>query len=156
MIDETAFKEAMRLFASGVTVLTWQAPAQTKLEGVTVSAFASLSLNPLLVLFCIDQKSYAYQQLIHQDYLTINILSSTQKDIAYQFAGPNRDALDDEINYKNSEKQPMLSNAQAALLVKITNHIAQGDHDIFIAEVQEADLYPERAPLLYHNSKIFA
>lgn len=153
MIDNEAFKAAMRLFASGITVLTWKTE-QSPISGITVSAFSSLSLNPPLVLFCIDHRAHILPELSQQEFISINILAAGQTALAYQFAGGDRSNLAEHLHHDNRLQQPMLKAAQANLLVKIQNRIAQGDHDIFIAQVEESLVYPERAPLLYHNSQI--
>ena len=154
MIDEQSFKNAMRLFASGVTVLTWKEGQQV--QGITVSAFSALSLDPPLVLFCIDHGAYVYPLLGRREVVVINILAAGQKNLAYQFAGAERDGLDDDLLYGNGAGEAMLANAQANLLVSIRDRISRGDHDIFIAAVDETYLYPERRPLLYHNGQMFA
>ncbi|SUO93353.1 flavin reductase family protein [Suttonella ornithocola] len=154
MIDAHEFKAAMRLFASGITVLTWKG-ADTPVQGITVSAFSSLSLHPPLVLFCIDQDAYIYPELCEQKTLIINILAEGQTDLAYQFASGDRSQLEEHLSTANNAALPMLKNAQANLVVNIVNRLAQGDHDIFIAEIQESHIYPERGPLLYYNSRIF-
>lgn len=155
MLHSDTFKAAMRLWASGVTVITWNSDKQYRPNGITVSAFSSLSLTPPLVLFCIDQNAFIYPQLCTQTVVTINILGAGQTDLAYQFAGGNRDGLENHLHFNNRHNLPMLKNAQANLIVKITNRIPQGDHDIFIAEIEEVELHPEIAPLLYHNSTLF-
>lgn len=154
MIDAQSFKNAMRLFASGITVITWKEELQV--QGITVSAFSSLSLNPPLVLFCIDHGAYVHPLLCARAFVVINILSAEQEKLAYQFAGADRSGLDPHIIYTNDKSEAMLADAQANLLVKIRDRIRQGDHDIFIATVDETRLNPERRPLLYHNGRMFS
>lgn len=153
MIDNDTFKATMRLFASGVTVLTWKTPSMS-IQGITVSAFSSLSLNPPLVLFCIDQSAYCYPELSQQSHIGINILSAEQSALAYQFAGADRTQLESHLHHQNALAIPMLKNAQANLLVAIQTRIPQGDHDIFIAKIEESLIAPERSPLLYYNSQL--
>ena len=139
MIDNEAFKAAMRLFASGITVITWKTAA-APIQGITVSAFSSLSLNPPLVLFCVDHQAHIYPELSQQQHVCVNILAAGQTALAYQL--------------NNALALPMLKQAQANLLINIQNIIRQGDHDIFVGLVEESAVYPERAPLLYYNSNI--
>lgn len=154
MINAEQFKAAMRQFASGITVLSWNTE-QGDPQGITVSAFSSLSLDPPLVLFCIDRNAYVYPQLCAREYLAINILAAGQTNLAYQFAGADRSGLNEHLHHQNTQKQPMLINALCNMLVRITDRIPQGDHDIFIAAVEESTVYEERQALLYHNSRIF-
>lgn len=155
MINADQFKAAMRQFASGITVLTWNAPDGSA-DGITVSAFSSLSLTPPLVLFCIDRGAYIYPELAKQEHLSINILAAEQTDIACRFAGADRSGLEQLIHFNNGQNQAMLNGALANLLVKIRSRIEGGDHDIFIAEVHESTVHENRTPLLYHNSRIFS
>ena len=153
MIDNEAFKAAMRLFASGITVITWKTAA-APIQGITVSAFSSLSLNPPLVLFCVDHQAHIYPELSQQQYVCVNILAAGQTALAYQFAGGDRNHLEAHLHHNNALALPMLKQAQANLLINIQNIIRQGDHDIFVGLVEESAVYPERAPLLYYNSNI--
>lgn len=154
MIDPQSFKDAMRLFASGVTVITWK--EGTQVQGITVSAFSSLSLDPPLVLFCIDHGAYVHPLLCARAFVVINILSAGQEALAYRFAGAERGGLDADLSYSNGKGEAMLAEAQANLLVSIRERIARGDHDIFIAAVHETHLHPECRPLLYHNGRMFS
>lgn len=154
MIDNEAFKRSMSLFATGVTVITWA--GDNPIEGITVSAFSSLSLNPPLILFCIDQSAYAYPLMCKQTYFGVNILAAEQINLAYQFAGADREGLEALINTDNPAAVPTLKDSHATLIVKTRDRIAQGDHDIFIAEVCTNHLAPQRRPLLYHQSKMFS
>lgn len=154
MIDNQTFKDTLRLFASGITVVTWA--NNDKIDGLTVSAFCSLSLNPPLVLFCIDHSAYSYAEMCQQSHFAINILAGEQSDIAYQFAGAKRDNLAQIINRDNALSLPVINDAHATLLVKSKERITQGDHDIFIVEVSASILRPESAPLLYHDGNIFS
>ncbi|WP_072282001.1 flavin reductase family protein [Rappaport israeli] len=154
MIDSALFKQSMSLFASGITVITWQ--GDNPIDGITVSAFASLSLNPPLVLFCIDRNAYAYPLMCEQSHFGVNILSDKQKDLAYQFAGANRQGLESFINRDNPHNIPTLNSTLVSLTVRVRDRITQGDHDIFIAEVQTSHLNRELKPLLYHQSQLFS
>ncbi|UJF24979.1 flavin reductase family protein [Suttonella sp. R2A3] len=152
MINEQQFKQTMALFASGVTVITWHEGNQT--QGITVSSFASLSLNPPLVLFCIDHNAYIFPEISMQNHVGLSILSAEQTDIAYRFAGPDRTNLESIIHQRNEQSCPMIEHAQATMLLKIREQIAQGDHDIFIAEVISSEVDTSRQPLLYYNGRI--
>lgn len=144
------FLNAMALFPSGITVLTWG--DYEKPSGVTVSAFSSLSLQPTLVLFCIKNNSYVLNDLLKQEKIVINFLSRGQTDIAYQFAGSNRDNLTDQLSQFSN--LPALKNALVHLEAKIQNSIIQGDHHIFIAEIDRIATHPEKGAIVYFNRQI--
>ena len=154
MLNAHEFKSSMALFASGITVISWDEGEQV--QGITVSAFSSLSLNPPLVLFCIDKNAYVAPLMQQQSHFAVNILSGGQTDIAYRFAGADRGTLESSINRDNAQKLPYLNDALCNMSVAVRDILPGGDHHIFIAEVLASERHPERAPLLYHNSQIFS
>lgn len=153
-MDNQQFKQTMARFASGVTVITWSEAG--RVQGITVSAFTSLSLNPPLVLFCIDHNAYIFPTLSMQDHVGLSILAAEQSDIAYRFAGADRSNMETIIHTRNAKSCPMIEHAQATLLLRIREQIAQGDHDIFIAEVIASSIDDARQPLLYYNGQLGA
>ena len=153
MISANEFKQSMARFASGITVLTWY--EDTAIQGITVSAFSSLSLAPPLVLFCIDHKAYVHPLISARETLCINILSADQTQLAYQFAGPDRTNLEQHTRQHGDYALPAIKDAHANLIVRIRDTHRQGDHDIFVAEVLDTHLPDTSEPLLYHDGKIF-
>ena len=90
MIDQDEFRSVMGRFASGVTIVT-SLNADGVDVGMTVSAFCSLSLNPPLILFCVDQAASMYKSLASAPGFIVNILSEKQEPLARRFSGePNR------------------------------------------------------------------
>lgn len=154
MLSPEDFKAALALFASGITVINWD-EGET-VQGITVSAFCSLSLNPPLVLFCIDQGAYAHAMMRRQTHFAINILAAGQDALAYRFAGADRDGVEALVRRDNSLQLPFLKGALCQLGVKVRDILPGGDHDIFICEVLEMARDPQQAPLLYHASRIFS
>lgn len=151
MITSTDFRDAMAQFASGVTTITWgdvNAP-----EGITVSAFSSLSLTPPLVLFCINNTAQLLPEMKAQPRLAINILSAGQRELAYQFAGKNRDNLTGHFVAHDSGL-PILKEALCTLIVEPEQWVEGGDHLIFIMRVQESLLAADKGALLYFNRQI--
>lgn len=153
MISSNEFKQSMARFASGITVLTWY--EDQSIQGITVSAFSSLSLEPPLVLFCIDHKAYVHPLISARETLCINILSADQTSLAYQFAGPDRTNLDQHTQQHPDFSLPTIKDAHANLIVRIRDCHRQGDHDIFIAEVLDTHLPEASEPLFYHDGRIF-
>lgn len=143
----------MARFASGITVLTWY--DDDTIQGITVSAFSSLSLRPPLVLFCIDHSAYVHPQLLERDAVGINILAAEQTNLAYQFAGADRNNLEQHTHTHDTHHIPLINNAHANLIVRISDRHRQGDHDIFIGEILDVALPEDSRPLLYHGGKIF-
>ncbi|MDO4775902.1 MAG: flavin reductase family protein [Cardiobacteriaceae bacterium] len=154
MLSPSEFKASMALFASGITVITWN--ENDNIQGITVSAFSSLSLNPPLVLFCIDKSAYVHDMMCAQSHLAVNILASSQTELAWRFAGADRSNLEEHICRNNANHLPFLKDALCNLNVAVRDILPGGDHSIFVAEVLESVRHPERKPLLYHNSTIFS
>lgn len=154
MISPDDFKAAMALFATGITAITWD--EGNIIQGITVNAFSSLSLHPPLVLFCIDHGAYAHGMMRAQKRFAVNILAAGQSDLAYRFAGADRENGEALVNRDNAYRLPFLHGALCNLAVEVRDVVTGGDHDIFIAEVLDSARHPERAPLLYHNSRIFS
>src|ERR1700747_2742156 len=83
------FRRAMGLFATGVTVVT--VDYQGEVQGMTANAFTSVSLDPILVLVCVDQKARTHAHLHARKRCGINVLSEQQRAIAEHYARQDRD-----------------------------------------------------------------
>lgn len=152
-MDNNRFKQSLGYFASGVSVITW---GEENIEGITVSAFSSVSLNPPLILFCIDRRASIYNHLIQQETVAINILSEDQSQLAWQFAGKEHSDLSGHLEKNTEYNLFMLKNTHATLFVRLNQRLEGGDHDIFIAELLDSRLNPDSRPLLYHRGKIIS
>lgn len=146
-MDAQTYKNTLKRFASGVTVLSWRNGEQV--QGITVSAFSALSLDPPLVLFCITKTAFVYPELTLGKRLAINILAENQVDMAYQFAGANRENLANKIN-----EEALLHGTHAGLVVEISEILDGGDHSIFIAKCLSATVNEALPPLIYYNGKL--
>ncbi|PIE42089.1 MAG: flavin reductase [Gammaproteobacteria bacterium] len=155
MTQQEQFKLAMSQFATGVCVMTFEHPETKATEGVTISAFSSLSVEPLKILFCLGHWGLAKTHFDQIERFTVNILSSRQKDLAYQFAGRSRDHLADKI--EKIDGTPSLKGTLASVVCQKGSHYTEGDHDIIIGEVQSIQLNNadnSLQPLLYYRSDI--
>lgn len=153
MTQQEQFKQAMGRFATGVCVITYINPQNGEPDGVTISAFSSVSLEPLKVLFCLGNWGQAKENFQQIDRFTVNILSSEQKDLAYQFAGRNREGLAEHL--VQIDGLPALKNTLATVVCDKGNHYTEGDHDIIIGNVQSLLLSDQPLqPLLYYQSHI--
>ena len=86
-ITQDNFKKALSCFASGVTVVTMKSNDDA-LHGITVSAFSSVSLEPPLILICLDKQTVCYKVLEERGRFVVNILKEDQKHISHRFATP--------------------------------------------------------------------
>ena len=148
-IDPAAFRAVLGRFASGVTVVTAR-DERGEDHGMTVSAFCSLSLEPPLVLFCLDEKASMHPLLDAGMAVTINILAAGQEALSRRFSGKDSNRFDG-IGYTRGQRgAPMLDDVLAALECVVTERRDGGDHTIFIAQVEHCALHAG-APLLYYR-----
>jgi flavin reductase (DIM6/NTAB) family NADH-FMN oxidoreductase RutF len=150
MIDADTFRAVLGRFASGVTIVTARDRAG-KDHGMTVSAFTSLSLNPSLVLFCVDHAASMHDLLLGHPHFGVSILSSSQEAYSRRFADQTAERSErfDGIAYRRGDRGVVLiDDALAHLECKVLQHHDAGDHTVFIAEVERAQALDGR-PLLY-------
>jgi flavin reductase (DIM6/NTAB) family NADH-FMN oxidoreductase RutF len=149
MIDQDAFRAVLGRFASGVTVVT-ALDGNGQDQGMTVSAFCSLSLDPPLVLFCVDSAASMYHPLGAAPSFIINILSETQEPLARRFSGPDPNRFDG-IGYKRGVSGvAILDDVLGYLECRRTDAHPGGDHRIYVGEVEVAQSREGR-PLLYYR-----
>ena len=149
-----SFKEAMGNYPTGVTVVTAY-DADKKPMGLTVNSFASVSLEPLLILWSIDKRVSTYSDFLSTEKFSVNILAEDQSDLCTLFSSRVADRFS-QCDWKESDLQlPVLSNTLAVLQCKTVQQIEAGDHTILIGEV--LDIQNEsKEPLLYHRRNIGA
>ncbi len=151
-VSSEAFRDALRHFPSGVTIVTIR--AGDELHGLTVSAFASVSPEPPLVLIMIDQRHRAWQLLERPGAVfAVNVLSLDHMELSNRFAW-----LKDEDRFGSGEwataatGAPVLADALAWLDCTIHSRHAAGTHPVYVGEVQASSVpRPDQAPLVYWN-----
>ena len=149
--DQDLFRRAMASFATGVTLITVDYAGSVK--GMTANAFASVSLEPLLVLVCVDHKAETHSYLHTRKRFGINILSAEQRAVSVHYANPDRESITMEPGAaakfdRTKHGTPMLHGALAYLECRLQDTRDAGDHTIFIAEVEDLVVHPGE-PLLY-------
>lgn len=151
-ISSEDFRDALRHFPSGVTVVTIKAGDQV--HGLTVSAFASVSPDPPLVAVIIDHRHHAFE-LLEKDgaVFAVNILHQDQVELSNRFAW-----LKDQDRFKEGNWQvaatgaPVLADALAWLDCTIYNSHQAGTHTIYVGLVQASSVpQPGQSPLVYWN-----
>lgn len=146
------FKEAMGNYPTGVTVVT-AFDENDKPIGLTVNSFASVSLDPLLILWSIDKKVFTYDTFKKIDKFAVNILASDQKDTALLFATRDADRFGNSKWDTSEFGLPILKETLASLQCKTFQTVEAGDHTILIGEVMDIHV-EEKDPLLYHARNI--
>jgi len=154
-VKPAEFRRALGCFATGITVITLD--YEGEVQGMTANAFTSVSLDPMLVLVCVDQRARTHAHLHAKKRFGVNVLAQDQRAISEYYARPARtgDRATEEAGAafeRTRHGTPVLCGALAYLECRL--HTAQdaGDHTIFIAEVEEVMLR-EGQPLLYFQSQ---
>ena len=148
------FRTALGMFATGVTVVTART-ADGTLVGLTANSFNSVSLTPPLVLWSLGQAASAMPAFSQGWHYAINILSADQKALAEQFAGP-RDQRWAGVEFTaGANGAPLLVGAAATFECFNRSRYEEGDHVIFVGEVERCHHQANASPLLYHGGKFY-
>jgi flavin reductase (DIM6/NTAB) family NADH-FMN oxidoreductase RutF len=149
-VDTAHLKAAFGSFATGITVVT--ARLDGHLHGMTANAFCAVSLDPPLVLVCVDKSARMHDFIRRSGAFAVNILSSDQEHLARHFARGGR-PLEGEfalVSYTVGRTGcPILSGAAAYVECTLHHACDGGDHTIYVGAVQATDAFPERRPLLH-------
>jgi flavin reductase (DIM6/NTAB) family NADH-FMN oxidoreductase RutF len=154
-LSPTQFRKAMGCFATGVTIITLDLDGEV--HGMTANAFASVSLDPMLVLVCVDQSARTHDHLHAKKRFGINILGEHQRVISEYYARPVRahEHAEEEAGARfdrTAQGTPILNGALAYLECRLKSAEDAGDHTIFIAEVEDV-VVREGEPLLFFQGK---
>ncbi|HEY3971445.1 MAG TPA: flavin reductase family protein [Candidatus Sulfotelmatobacter sp.] len=154
-LNPSEFRRAMGCFATGVTIIT--VDLEGEVHGMTANAFASVSLDPPLVLVCVDHSTRTHAHLHAKKRFGVNILCEDQRAISEYYARIDR-------THENAEAEaaarfertvhgtPMLDGSLAYLECRLHSAEVAGDHTIFIAEVEDV-VVREGGPLLFSRGK---
>lgn len=141
-------RRALGAFATGVTVIT-TTDASGRPVGLTANSFTSVSMDPPLVLFCLDKRSASLNAFERSEAFAINVLSSQQQDISRRFASRAEDRFAATPWETWELKVPIIQNAAASIECEKHSVVDAGDHLIFLGRIHHTWLDPQRAPLLY-------
>jgi len=145
--DSARFRQVLGHFPTGVTVIT--AVLDREPIGLAVGSFASLSLEPPLVLFCAAQASSSWPKIREAGRFCVNVLAEDQEDICRTFASKGIDKFSG-IGWKHSlAGSPILDGVLAWIDCDLADVIAQGDHDIVVGAVRDLHVAHEGGPLLF-------
>lgn len=151
MDNISKFKEVMGNYPTGVTVVTTVDNNEVPL-GLTVNSFASVSIDPLLILWSIDKGVNSYEAFVNTDKFAVNVLASNQSDICALFAMKGTDRFGSCEWNLSEHKLPILSGTAGVLQCKVFKTVDAGDHTILIGEVVDIQSN-QKEPLLYHKRK---
>lgn len=158
-IDTRTFRNAMGLFATGVTVITTR--LGDIVHGMTANAFSSVSLDPMLVLVCVDRKTRMHDLILEARAFAVNVLAEDQEVLSGHFAGRGKDGppppslrFVDGPDGEDDGGVPTVAGCVTAIRCALEQAYPGGDHTILLGRVTE--LRPGRAgmpPLLWFGGR---
>jgi len=154
-LNPAEFRKAMGCFATGVTIITLDLDGEV--HGMTANAFSSVSLDPLLVLVCVDHTTRTHAHMHEKKRFGINVLCEDQRAISEYYARPARTHEHAEAEAgarfdRTAHGTPRLHGALAYLECKLHSAELAGDHTVFIAEVEDV-VVSDGDPLLFFRGK---
>lgn len=156
-LDGTPHREMLkafnRQFVSGVTVVSVMDETGTP-KGLAVSSYNSVSLDPPLVLFCVQKTSSTYPSLFRGKHLGINILSCEQRETLGVFASKDKDKFARVPWHEGPNGSPLIDGSAAAVEVEVKERFQALTHTVFIGRVVHAET-SEDEPIIYKAGKFF-
>ncbi|MBI4362583.1 MAG: flavin reductase family protein [Euryarchaeota archaeon] len=147
------FRRAMGAFATGVTVVTTR--LEGKPHGFTANSFTSLSLEPPLVLVCVDKKTTAHPMLTRSRIFAVNILAADQEEVSRKFADKAQEAtrFDGLRTATGVTGAPLIEGSLAYADCRVVAVHDGGDHSIFVGLVEDLATWQDKPPLLFHKGR---
>ena len=149
-IDAARFRQIIGHFATGVTVITTANDGW--LHGMTANAVTSVSLDPLLLLVCVDHTAHAYHEVAKAGRFGVNILAQDQEELSRTFAtsaAPEQGQLRGAPHRFGPNGTPVLEGCLAYVECDVIDRCEGGDHTVFIGAVLDGEVRHEGPPLLF-------
>ncbi|MEQ1756063.1 MAG: flavin reductase family protein [Micropepsaceae bacterium] len=149
-LNSRGFRDALGHFATGVAVVSAMGPNGLPL-GLTVNSFASVSLDPPLVLWSLDRASDRFAALMQVEHFGANILAQAERELSKRLSRKGEYALQGDEVRMGHHGVPMLQNAIASFECMVHQKVEAGDHVIFIGRVLEFTHKGHEEPLVYYR-----
>ncbi|MGE0717663.1 MAG: flavin reductase family protein [Alphaproteobacteria bacterium] len=147
-VDPRAFRNVMGSFATGVAVATTRTAAGRPV-GVTVSSFTSLSLDPPLVLFCLEWSAETWPAFRDHSHFAVNMLAEDQAGLSARFASVGIDRWGGVAHESGPDGCPLLPGIVGWVVCRRQTVHEGGDHAIIVGRAERLERDPGRAPLLH-------
>ncbi len=145
-------RQALGRFTTGVTVVTAAGPDGTRV-GITVNSFASVSLDPPLVLWSIERRSPSLAVFQSAPHFCVNVLAADQESLCQRFASPNADKFDGVGHSQGLGGSTKLAGSLAWFECRNQQQIDGGDHLIIIGEVEDFS-HADGDPLVFFGGRL--
>ncbi len=141
LVERERFRSVMSRFASGVSIITTRNAGID--YGLTASAVTSLSLDPPMLLICVNKASHTRDAIASARVFAVNILREDQSELARRFATSQPDKFEGQSISSGELGVPLLDDVLATIECRVTEIVSGGTHSIFLAEVQTAQATEE-------------
>jgi flavin reductase (DIM6/NTAB) family NADH-FMN oxidoreductase RutF len=148
------FRDALGMFATGVTIVTARAADGTRV-GLTANSVNSVALSPPLVLWSLARAAGSMPALSTGSHYTVNILAANQKKLAERFATKDIDRWAEVEFTEGLGGAPVLVGAAASFECFNRSRYDEGDHVIFVGEVERCTHNAGASPLLFHGGRFY-
>lgn len=149
------FRQVMGHFATGVAVLTTRLGGEY--HGMTANAVCSVSLDPLLVLVCVDRSAHTHRYVVESGIFALNILANDQEHLSRWFASEERLTAPDPLAglpfRTGVTGAPLLEGCLANVDCRVIAQYDAGDHTIFVGRVEAAELDATDQPLVFYRGR---
>jgi flavin reductase (DIM6/NTAB) family NADH-FMN oxidoreductase RutF len=149
-----AFRAALGTFATGVTIVTAR-DASGRGVGLTANSFNSVSLSPPLVLWSLARSAGSMPAFARGSHYAINILGADQRDLAERFSSKGADRFAGVAFREGASGAPILEGACAVFECFNRSQYEEGDHIIFVGEVERCEQREGSQPLIFHGGRYF-
>ena len=148
------FRAALATFATGVTIVT-ACTADGQPIGLTANSFNSVSIEPPLVLWSLSRQAGSMPAFAHGSHYAINILAADQHLLAERFAGKAIDRFEGVVFREGAGGAPILDGSAAVFECFNRSRYEEGDHVIFVGEVERCHRRAGAQPLIFHGGRYF-
>jgi flavin reductase (DIM6/NTAB) family NADH-FMN oxidoreductase RutF len=148
-LDSGQFRIACGHFATGVAIVTMRNHAGES-HGLTANSFTSVSLDPPLILVCVDKSISSYPAMVEAEGFLVNILTDQQEELARRFATPDIDKFDGVVSSPGDYGAARIPDCLAYIAARKRSQFDGGDHTVFLAQASNAELGQGR-PLVFYR-----
>ena len=151
-LEPRKFRDTVGRFATGVTVVTWGDGEHAR--GMTANALCSLSLDPMLLLVCVDRKTTAHVQMEHTQAFVVNVLADDQIEVSKTFAQHGLEDMAGVSWQPRVTGAPVIDGVLAWLDCEVAERLDGGDHTIYVGRVVAVEIArPDAEPLIFYGGR---
>jgi flavin reductase (DIM6/NTAB) family NADH-FMN oxidoreductase RutF len=148
------FRSALGMFATGVTIVTILG-TDGQPTGLTANSFNSVSIEPPLVLWSLSRQAASMEAFRTGTHYAINVLAADQRELAERFANRNADRWSGVETTRGAGDAPLIAGAAATFECFNRSRYEEGDHVIFVGEVERCTRREGASPLLFHGGRFY-